>query len=334
MKKRIMGVLLLFAIHWERESSCAESRFEKVSDHCFYMQLKESGDSVGIVVAEEGILMVNPPVDSELTDVVEALKRVSTKPVRWVASTDPQYARSSGARYYAERGAQLVASSRLHNLMLTAMTAASQEAPRAGPEKKTSGVETFPLPWLVFDRQMHLFPANFEIRIYSLQHKAYSGGDVIVYVPSEKVLFVGNLCEAAGFPILNTALEGSALGWIDGMKQAIDFVPVLKSAIPQVKPEPKLELKPEAKPESKPEQEKKLEEWISVVTARGAVSNLLKMKELLEAAQKLRSDILRAIRIGRSRNSFLSLSDSEPYRSYANFESFAEQLFGDLLKNR
>jgi hypothetical protein len=60
MKKAILALILAFAIRCSNESFAAAPRFEKVSDHCFYLQLKER-DKVAAVVTVDSILMVNPP---------------------------------------------------------------------------------------------------------------------------------------------------------------------------------------------------------------------------------------------------------------------------------
>ena len=139
-----------------------------------------------------------------------------------------------------------------------------------------------------------------------------------MHVPDEKVLFVGDLYESARYPDIDTDSEGSALEWIDGVEQVIDSVPVLKSAIP------------EEGSESEEEEEKTLEEYIAVVSARGEVSNLQNMKDLLEACQRLQSYVKRAIDNGRSRDRFLSLSATGPYYSYGNLAPYTAHLYEAL----
>jgi hypothetical protein len=51
---------------------------------------------------------------------------------------------------------------------------------------------------------------------------------VVVFVPAEKVLFVGALHEFARYPEIDTESEGDALDWIEGTKQVIASVPLLK----------------------------------------------------------------------------------------------------------
>jgi glyoxylase-like metal-dependent hydrolase (beta-lactamase superfamily II) len=314
--KRAMVVLALgMALSCGLHLFGAPARFQRASDHSFYLQLKESGDTVAAVVTDEGILLINPPSEPDLAAVTDALKRISLKPVRWVVFSDPHYARSAGARYFSGQGAILIAGARLLDLAGSVGggdTKGTAPGGNAGELPSTS--------WLVFEHQVNLFPSNVEIRITALQQKAMTGGDVVVYLPAEKVLFVGHLYEAARYPDIDTAAQGNADAWIDGLKQVVDSVPVLKPAIQQAKPDPKTDLG------------KTLEEGIAVISAHGDISNLQNMKDLLSACQKLRSDIAKSLRSGRGCEDFLASPRADAYRSYGNLHAYASQLC-DALPN-
>jgi hypothetical protein len=313
MKKALPAAALALAI-WG--SFGAPPRFEKVSPHCYTLKSQE-GENIGAVVTEEGVLLVNPPHDPSFS--LEALKQTTSKAVRWVVFTDHSFSRAAGARRLAEQGAVMLASAKLRALANAAANAESKDVAAPTPEANDGKHgETPSFPWFLFDSQMRLYPSNLEIRIFALQHKARTGGDVVVHVPAEKVLFVGNLYEAARFPDIDSDSGGSALGWMAGLKQIVDSVPLLKPAIPQAKVEPK------------PDQAKTLEEGIVVLSAQGGVSNLKNMKDLLEASQRLRKDIARAIRAGHTCESYLASPASDPFRSFGNLEPFAAQLFEAL----
>lgn len=313
----VLLILLTFGLC---ESDGATLRFEKVGDHCYYLRPSAGGDNVAAVVTGEGILIVDPPSGPDLPLTVEALKRLSPKPVRWVVFSNPRSARSEGARLFAEQGAVLLGGTQLYKL--------AESMPGADANKGTPGGEAVNLTsfaWLTFDRQVRLFPSNVEIRISALQHKARTGGDMVVFVPEDKVLFAGALYEAARYPDIDAPAQGNAGEWVDALKEVVESIPVLKPAIPQAKPAP---AKPvPAKPvKEEPEKEKTLEEGIAVVSARGEVSNLQNMKDLLSACQKLHADIERAVKGGRTCESFLASPRADTYRSYANLDSFALQM--------
>ncbi|MBN1570504.1 MAG: hypothetical protein JXA73_21855 [Acidobacteria bacterium] len=309
MKQAILAALIIFALCDGNESFGAEPRFIKISDHCYYMQMAESGENIAAVVTDDGVLLVNPPPEPELSIAVDALKKIASKAVRWVVFTDPGLSQDSQARFFSEGNTLFLGTAKFRAL----------SKPKSA-NKDVEDNESAPAPapaWLLFERQMRLFPSNLEIRIIALQHKARTGADIIVFIPAEKVLFAGRLYEAARYPDIDADLEGSAIGWLDGIKQIIDAVPLLKTAIPQVRPDPKSE------------KEKTLEENVIILSSRGETSNLQNMKDLLESSRKLHSDISRSIRRGRTCDDFLTSPASDPYRSYANLHSFATHLFAE-----
>jgi hypothetical protein len=317
MKMPIIPAIAVLVILCGNESFGKSPQFEKVSDHCYYLQLEEVSANVAVVVSDEGILMVDPPEEENLPLVIDALSSISKKSVRWIALTDPRYLRTAGTDYFTEQGAVLLASPRLRTLGESEVRA-EPEYPEALNDWIIHIASPRPPPslrWFIFDNEMRLFPSGLEIRIMALRHKARSGADVIVHVPDEKVLIVGDLYESARYPGVDTDLEGSALEWIDGVEQVIDSIPVLKSAIPEEDSEPE------------EDEERTLEEDIAVVSARGEVSNLQNMKDLLEACQRLQRYVKRAVDRGRSYDSFLTLASTGPYYSYGNLESYVAQLY-------
>lgn len=282
--------------------------FHKVSDHCYYLQMGDEGN-IPAVITEQGTLLVDPPDDAGET-IAEALENMKGKPVRWVAYTSPRFLRSASARWWSDKGAVLISGARLFSLA----TAADPTLPSAAP-------------FLIFDRQLRLFPSNVEIRISELEQPAQSGGDAALFVPEEKALIVGELYESARYPAIDADRKGDAVGWIDGVKGLVDSVPVLKSAMAPVARQSKQS--PSAGRAAPPT----LEEGIAVLSRQGEVSNLQNMKDLLSACQKLKNEAARAIKAGRSEERFLSSPGLNPYRSYGNFDRYAERLFKELSRS-
>lgn len=306
MKKAVMAVFFFSALRGGVHALETPLRFEKISDHCYYLQLKSGEENVAAVVTDEGILVVDPPSEPDLAPMVAALKRLSSKPVRWVVFSGPRSACSGGGRFFAEQGAMLLGGTKLR--------AIANSLPPTDAAGGSWDLSSF--PWILFDSRIHLFPSNIEIRIMAIQQKAITGGDVIVHIPAEKVVVAGRMYEPASYPEIDTDARGDAGEWVDGLKQVIDSIPVLKPAIPQSKIDPKTD------------PGKTLEEGIIVLPSRGAISNLQNMKDLLSACQRLRADIAKAVRAGRSCENFINSSRADIYRDYANFSDYATQLCG------
>jgi hypothetical protein len=308
MKSMMAAVMLASAFFAGGISFGAPLRFEKVSDHCYYLPLKGGTQNIFAVITDEGVLLADPPAEPDLSVTVEALKRLNPKPVRWVIFSNPRALTSPGARFFAEQGAAILAGNRLRTL------SSSLESNPGNVSGSGSDLSAF--PWMVFDRQVHVYPANIEVRISAIQNKARTGGDVFIFIPMEKVLFVGGLFEAGRYPEIDSRAEGDAGEWINGLKQLVDSIPVLKSAFQQpAKPDPKA-----------PQPEKTTEEGIAVISASGEASNFQNTKDLLSIVQKLRADTAKAIKSGRSCENFLGSSRADLYRVYGNFDAYAAQL--------
>ena len=285
----------------------ASSGFQKVSDHCYFYQSRDENPNFAAVVTADGTLLVDPPRPGA-GPALEALQRLPSRPVRWVVNTDYHFYCSGGAEPFVEQGALLLGDKRLE-----ALAAGAGGSPALGlvPPLPTSdpkaGLARDSAVHLLFEHQMRLFPGGVEIRVFAVEPKARTGGDVVIFIPSEKILIAGDLFVAGRFPEIDVSPGGgSPLGWLEGMKQVIDAVPLLKTAIP---PKPEVQ-KAEVRPGQKPEEEKTLEEQITVLSAHGPPSTLQDMKDLLEAAQKLRTDLTRVASSRRDPDSFLNSSSS------------------------
>jgi glyoxylase-like metal-dependent hydrolase (beta-lactamase superfamily II) len=286
-------------------------RFEKMSPHCYFLPGTAGSANVGAIVTGDGTLVVNPPAEPELTLVAEALKKVSPKPVRWFVCTDQAREPAGGALALSKQGALMITSSSFRKPGLSQ----SKGDDKAGPATAS------PDPSLAFMRQIRIFADNLEIRIQAPEREWHQGGDVVVFVPAEKTLLIGDLFSPGSFPNFERESGNpSALAWLEALKQVIDMVPLLKSAMPQPKPEP----------EKAGEEPKTLEELVVVIPVLGPPSNLQEMKGLLASGQKIRVDVARAVAQKRSRETFVDLPMFGPYRGFGNFESFATRLFAEL----
>jgi glyoxylase-like metal-dependent hydrolase (beta-lactamase superfamily II) len=293
----------------------APAGFQKVSQHFFYLEPKTGAANTGAIVTTEGVLLIDPPPEAEIPALQNALKALTTRAVRWVVHTDYQQATAGGWATFLKQGAAIIGSKELDRL--------ASATPPPEPNQPAPAAATRPNPRFLFGQQLHLWPAGIEIRILAVKSKARTAGDVVVFLPSEKVLATGDLFSPFGFPAIDTGTgEGSARGWIDGLKQVIEFVPLLKSAMPHPKQEPPVPAEPE----------KTLEEAVIVIPGHGAASNMQQMKSLLSAAQRLRTEANRAVAAGRMREDFVKSLPLDVFGEFSNLETFAGQLFDDLSR--
>lgn len=312
MKKALPGlaaILILFSVSAPAVRP-APAGFQKVSPHFFYFESASEAGNTGAVVTTEGVLLIDPPPEAGNAAMLSALKALTSRPVRWIIFTDYQRAAAGGWAPFLKQGAAVILGKELDRLAGAASGQDANRTPAAQPN-----------PRFTFGQQVHLWPSAIEIRVLAVKSKARTAGDVVVFLPAEKVLATGELFVPSSFPVIDDGSgEGSARGWIDGFRQVIDFVPLLKSAMPQPKPDPA----------AIPEPAKTLEETFVIVPGHGPASNMQEMKKVLAAAQKLRVETSRAHGVGRSREVFIKSLPQDVYGEFGNLEDFAGRLFDEL----
>ena len=318
--RRITGIAIPAAlILWttsQPASYPALSRFEKLSDHFYYSRSSDDAGNLGILVTDEGVLLIDTPAPKDVPSVLEMLRKLTPSPVAWVVNTHFHKDHTGGNGYFVEHQVPVISSKDALRLMLPGGKEREASTHGAGDRDLPASAPRF-----AFARQIHLYPAGIEVRVMAVEHGAHTSGDVVVLVPSEKILHAGDLYSPDSFPAIDTADgEGSPLGWIDAMRKVIEAVPLVKSAMPQPKPDP-------SKP---PAEEKTLEEQFIVVPGHGPASNLKEMKVMLEAAQKVRTEAGRAVSAGRSLENFLASPALAPYRVHKNLATYASQLYDAL----
>ena len=305
---------LLFVFPWQAPGQTRQ--FEKVSPHCYVLAGENGSPNLGAVVTDDGILIVNPPAEPELTTAVEALKKAGSRPIRWFVCTDQAREPGGGELALSKQGALMITNAGLRESRLFRVKPDDRPADRP-PDS--------PGPSLAFARLLRLFAGELEIQVRAPEREWHQGGDAVVFVPAEKVLLVGDLYSPGSFPSFEHEQgTASAVAWLEALKQVIDMVPLLKSAMPQPKPEP----------EKEGEEPKTLEELVVVIPALGSLSNLQEMKDLLASGQKIRVDVARAVAQKRNRETFVDLPMFGPYRGLGNLDSFATRLFDELKAGR
>jgi glyoxylase-like metal-dependent hydrolase (beta-lactamase superfamily II) len=361
MKKTLFAIILLTLTASAQEAE-EVSPFKQVSDHCYVLMIEENGENIAFTATGQGVLLFDPPPEPDLTILVDYLRKLNAGPVRWMVNTGLYLSRTAGMDYFASQGAVLISGFRQQELKMSRPGHPSEgsepfENPgtesglRAYDEPKTVSIlfptadensveyawnpetETPAWPQFIFKSRMYLFPEDVEIEIQELPYEARTGADTFAYVPDEKVLFTGRLFEPGYYPDIDVSTGGSAVRWVDALEEVIDSVPLLISAIPPEEPEEEEGVAAAKEGEEgfeEEEEEKTLEEMITVVSARGEVSNLQVMKDMLDTSKKLRSSISRTVKAGRSCERFLDSSAAESYRIYGNFYSYATHLCREL----
>jgi glyoxylase-like metal-dependent hydrolase (beta-lactamase superfamily II) len=200
-RTRLIRSLLLLSGLFSFLAHAVEVRFEPVAPGVYAF----IGEKVGRTYANEGLnanigLVVTPAgallIDSGASfqgarQIHEAVRKVTSQPVKWVINTGGQDHRWLGNAYFAAQGAQVIAHANAEadmknrgNDHLLALKAVLKD-------KADGTVPTLPTRWLQgSDERLELGGVVFEFK-----HRggAHTPGDTLVWLPHRQVLFSGDV---------------------------------------------------------------------------------------------------------------------------------------------
>jgi glyoxylase-like metal-dependent hydrolase (beta-lactamase superfamily II) len=168
--------------------------FEKLSPNA-YAFTAEGDPNTGVIVGDDSVMVIDAQATPLMAEeVIRRVRRVTTKPIKYVVLTHYHAVRVLGASAYKPQ--EIIASQATLDLIRERgrqdMASEIGRFPRLFRGKESIPGLTWPT--LVFRDQMTVMMGKLEVR---LMHpgSGHTAGDTIVWIPSQKVLFSGDLVE-------------------------------------------------------------------------------------------------------------------------------------------
>lgn len=184
-----------------------EIAFTRLSKNCW--AFTAGGDpNTGVIVGDDGVMVIDAQATPLMArEVIRRIRRVTSKPIRYVVLTHYHAVRVLGASAY--RAEHIIASEA--TLQLIKERGKADMASEIGRFPRLfRGAHTIPgLTWptLTFRGELVLRMGKLEVRIIHAG-AGHTAGDTIVWVPAQRVLFSGDLVEyAAGIYTGDAHLE-------------------------------------------------------------------------------------------------------------------------------
>ena len=134
------------------------------------------------------------------------MKKIQNLPISYVINTHTHDDHWLGNSYYKTLGAKIIGSNAFRELPKMALTRMQR---RISPEAYTKTEQVFPT--IFVEEENILYFNDRKIYIESVNYKAHTNGDLFVYIPSEKIVFVGDLSFNERLPSMR---DGNINGWI------------------------------------------------------------------------------------------------------------------------
>jgi glyoxylase-like metal-dependent hydrolase (beta-lactamase superfamily II) len=168
--------------------------FQRLSRHCWAFTA-EGDPNTGVIIGDDGVMVIDTQATPAMArEVIRRIRKVTSKPIRYVVLSHYHAVRVLGASAY--RAEQVIASQRTLGLIRERgrqdMASEIGRFPRLFRGKESIPGLTWPT--MVFKDEMTVMMGTLEVRIVH-PGPGHTGGDTIVWVPSERVLFSGDLVE-------------------------------------------------------------------------------------------------------------------------------------------
>lgn len=171
--------------------------FTQLSENA-YAYTAEGDPNSGVIVGDDGVIIIDTTATPAMAqDLIARIRSVTDKPIKYVVLSHYHAVRVLGASAYFAEGAQQIIASRGTYEMIVERGEADMKSEIERFPRLFAGVETVPgLTWptLVFEKEITLFLGKLEVRIAHLG-SGHTKGDTVVWLPSQKVLFSGDLVE-------------------------------------------------------------------------------------------------------------------------------------------
>jgi glyoxylase-like metal-dependent hydrolase (beta-lactamase superfamily II) len=168
--------------------------FVRLSEHA-WAYTAEGDPNSGVIVGDDGVMVIDTQATPGMAkDVIRRIREVTDKPIKYVLLSHYHAVRVLGASAY---NAQEIIASQATLEMIRERGAQDMASEIGRFPRLFRGVESIPgLTWptLTFERQMTVWMGKLEVQIVHVG-AGHTRGDTIAWLPSERVLFSGDLVE-------------------------------------------------------------------------------------------------------------------------------------------
>jgi glyoxylase-like metal-dependent hydrolase (beta-lactamase superfamily II) len=171
--------------------------FEPLSTHC-WAYTAEGDPNSGVIIGDDCCMVLDTTATPLMAqDLIKRIRGVTDKPIKYVFLTHYHAVRVLGASAYFKEGATEIISSAATREMIAERGAQDMQSEIERFPRLFAGVDSIPgLTWptMTFAREMTLYLGKLEVQLKHVG-PGHTRGDSIAWVPSEKVLYSGDLVE-------------------------------------------------------------------------------------------------------------------------------------------
>lgn len=170
------------------------------------------------VVFEDYVMVYDANFPKEAGDVIEAIRKTTDKPIRYVLDSHHHGDHAYGNAVFAKAGATIVASANTARLLRINGPQEFADAGKGKTGRKDIADSFLKVPDLIFDQKLVFSDAKQHVELLFLGH-AHTAGDAFLYLPKHKILCTGDACTNGPFNYMGHSDSASWIGVLDQAQQ-------------------------------------------------------------------------------------------------------------------
>jgi phosphoglycerate dehydrogenase-like enzyme/glyoxylase-like metal-dependent hydrolase (beta-lactamase superfamily II) len=170
------------------------------------------------VVFKDYVVVYDANFPKEAGDVIEAIKKTTDKPIRYVLNSHHHGDHAYGNAVFSKAGATIVSSANTARLLRTNGPAEFEKEGKGPGGRKDVAASSLRVPDLFFDEKLVLDDETQRVEFHFLGH-AHTAGDAVMYLPKHKILCTGDACVNGAFNFMGHSDSASWIRVLDRMQQ-------------------------------------------------------------------------------------------------------------------
>jgi glyoxylase-like metal-dependent hydrolase (beta-lactamase superfamily II) len=189
--------IAVVVVAWSQNQQPAQLTMEKVSPNIY--MIVGSGGNVAFMPTDEGVLVVDDKFAQDAPQIMQKIRSVTDKPIRYVLNTHQHGDHTGGNEAMRAQKAELI----IHKNARANMVAGKMPG----------------LPDITFSDETQVFIGGKEVMMKYFG-RGHTNGDAMVLFPSERVVHTGDLATAA-VPFCDTSANCSLIEWDKTIQKAL-----------------------------------------------------------------------------------------------------------------
>jgi cyclase len=170
------------------------------------------------IVFQDYVVVIDANFPKEAGDVIEAIKKTTDKPIRYVLDTHHHGDHAYGNAVFGAAGATIVAQLNCAKLLRTTGPNDFKEAGSGPTGRKDVAESTLKVPSIVFDEKMVFDDGSQRVEFVFFGH-AHTSGDALAYLPKHKILCTGDACVNGAYNFMGHSDSSSWISVLERAKQ-------------------------------------------------------------------------------------------------------------------